>query len=62
MVAKGTNNLEAYLKLLQGLEVFHNKSPGHLERTRALAREVIALDPDYMLKDMLSWHALSSGR
>jgi len=48
VVAKGTNNLEAYLKLLQGQEAFHHRSsPGHLERARAIAREVIALDPDY---------------
>ena len=48
VVAKGTNNLEAYLKLLQGQEAFrHRSSPGHLERARAIAREVIALDPDY---------------
>jgi tetratricopeptide (TPR) repeat protein len=47
VVAKGTNNLEAYLKLLQGQEAFHNWSPGHTEKARAIAREVIALDPDY---------------
>lgn len=45
--AKGTNNLDAYLKLLHGLEAFHNRSPGHVERAIKIAREVIALDPDY---------------
>jgi len=47
VLAKGTNNLEAYLKSLQGWEAFHNRSPGNLEKARAIAREVIALDPDY---------------
>ena len=47
VVARGTRNLEAYLKLMQGLEAFHNRSPGHNEKAGAIAKEVITLDPDY---------------
>lgn len=46
-LAKGTSNLEAYLKLLQGTEIFNHQSPGHVEKTRDIAKEVIALDPEY---------------
>jgi adenylate cyclase len=47
VLAKGTDNLEAYLKLLQGLEFFHSRSPGERDRAREIAEEVIALAPEY---------------
>ena len=47
LVAKGTSNLEAYLKLLQGTEAFNHQAPGHVEKAREIAKEVIALDPEY---------------
>jgi adenylate cyclase len=45
--ARGTKNLEAYLKLLQAYELraIHNKDS--LVRARQLAEEAIALDPGY---------------
>lgn len=47
VLAKGTSNLEAYLKLLQGTEAFNHQGPGHVAKAREIAKEVIALDPDY---------------
>jgi len=47
VLAKGTDNLEAYLKFLQGLEFFHSRSPGERDRAREIAEEVIALAPEY---------------
>jgi adenylate cyclase len=51
--AKGTDNLEAYLKYLQGLEykVHFNKEENVL--TRRMAEEAIALDPKYSNAYML---------
>ena len=45
--AKGTSNLEAYLKYLQAAEYFNQQAPGHVEKARDLAKEIIALDPEY---------------
>ena len=47
--ARGTKNLEAYLKLLQAYEqrVIHNKDS--LARARQLAEEAVTLDPRYAL-------------
>ncbi|MFC1820699.1 tetratricopeptide repeat protein [Thermodesulfobacteriota bacterium] len=47
VLARGTNNLDAYLKLLQGLEYFHSQPSGQIEKVKQLAREVIAIDPYY---------------
>ncbi|MFC1580319.1 tetratricopeptide repeat protein [Thermodesulfobacteriota bacterium] len=47
VAAKGTSNLEAYLKLLQGTEAFNHQGQGHVEKARKLAKEVITLDPEY---------------
>ena len=47
LLAKGTKNIEAYIKLLQGTEylLLMNKEGNIL--ARKMAEEVIALDPDY---------------
>jgi len=47
VLAKGTDNLEAYLKLLEGLEYFKKPSPADNNKARKNAEEVIALDPNY---------------
>lgn len=47
VLAKGTDNLEAYLKLLQGLEFFRSRSPSERDKAREIAEEVIALAPEY---------------
>ena len=47
VVGKETSNLEAYLKLLQGTEYFNHQFPGHVGKARDMAKQVIALDPDY---------------
>jgi adenylate cyclase len=44
---KGTNNLEAYLKCLQGYHHFSRHTEEGIARARQLAKESIALDPDY---------------
>ena len=44
---KGTDNIEAYLKLLQGWDYFHRMSPENRIIARKIAEEVIALDPEY---------------
>jgi adenylate cyclase len=46
-VAKGTNNLEAYLKYLQATEYFRRFNPESNAMAKQLAEEAIALDPDY---------------
>jgi adenylate cyclase len=46
-VAKGTNNLEAYLKCLQANEYFRQLNPESNALAKQLAEEAIALDPDY---------------
>jgi tetratricopeptide (TPR) repeat protein len=45
--AKGTNNLEAYLKCLQANELVHRVNPESNALGKQLAEEAIALDPDY---------------
>jgi len=44
---KGTDNLEAYLKCLQGLELVYRFSKEGLDMARPYLKESIALDPDY---------------
>jgi adenylate cyclase len=45
--AKGTNNLEAYLKSLQSNEYVHRVNPESNALGKQLAEEAIALDPEY---------------
>jgi adenylate cyclase len=45
--AKGTNNLEAYLKCLQANELIHRINPESNALAKQLAEEAIALDPEY---------------
>jgi adenylate cyclase len=45
--ARGTENLEAYLKVLQALENIYQMNIESNARARQLAEEAIALDPEY---------------
>jgi adenylate cyclase len=45
--AKGTNNLEAYLKYLQASELINRINPQSNALAKQLAEEAIALDPEY---------------
>jgi adenylate cyclase len=45
--AKGTENLEAWLKFLQGYEHYRQRNPDDLILARQLFEEAIALDPEY---------------
>ncbi|MGD8687021.1 MAG: tetratricopeptide repeat protein [Syntrophobacterales bacterium] len=45
--AKGTNNLEAYLKCLQANELIHRVNPESNALAKQLAEEAVALDPEY---------------
>ena len=45
--AKGTNNLEAYLKCLQANEYVHRLNPESNALGKQLAEETVALDPEY---------------
>jgi adenylate cyclase len=45
--AKGTNNLEAYLKYLQAKELINQINPESNALGKQLAEEAIALDPEY---------------
>ena len=45
--AKGTNNLEAYLKYLQARELIHQINIESNASAKRLAEEAIALDPEY---------------
>jgi len=47
--AKGTENLEAYLKFLESREYFSRFNKESIARARQLANEAIALDPEYAL-------------
>jgi adenylate cyclase len=46
-VAKGTDNLEAYLKCLQANEYLHRVNPESNALGKQLAEEAVALDPEY---------------
>jgi len=48
-VAKGTNNLQAYLKYLQANEYYHRHNIESNNLARQLAGEAIALDPEYAM-------------
>jgi adenylate cyclase len=45
--AKGTGNLQAYLKLLQGREPFYTLTKEGNVQARSLFEEAVALDPEY---------------
>ncbi|MBW2670163.1 MAG: tetratricopeptide repeat protein, partial [Deltaproteobacteria bacterium] len=47
VAAKGTKNLEAYLKCLQASEYIHQINIESIARAKQLAEEAIALDPEY---------------
>jgi adenylate cyclase len=47
MLAKGTKNLEAYLKILQAYEYYQGIEKEGLAKCKQLAEEAIALDPNY---------------
>jgi hypothetical protein len=47
MFAKGTNNLEAYLKYLKAREIWMRFTEDDNRLTRQIIKEVIALDPNY---------------
>lgn len=47
LLVKGTDNLNAYLKLLQGMELMRSKTPMDNLKAREIAEEVISLDPGY---------------
>jgi len=48
LLAEGTNNLDAYVKVLQGMKLLRGRgAPGDLQKARKIAEEVISLDPDY---------------
>jgi TolB-like protein/class 3 adenylate cyclase len=44
---KGTDNMEAYIKVLQASEYFYRRTKEGNIQTRKLAEEAIALDPEY---------------
>ena len=46
-IARGTNNLEAYLKYLQAMEKVGQANVESIALAKQLAREAIALDPQY---------------
>jgi len=54
--AKGTKNLEAYLKFLQANELINKLNPESNALAKKLAKEAIALDPEYV------WAYYSLGR
>jgi len=47
MLAEGTENLDAYLKLLRGFALLRSRSPDDALKAGKIAEEVIAMDPDY---------------
>jgi adenylate cyclase len=48
LAAEGTENLDAYAKVLQGMQALRGRGrPGDIQKARRIAEEVIALDPDY---------------
>jgi adenylate cyclase len=47
VLAKGTDNLEAYLRVLQGREYSYRLNKEDNARARKICKEAIALDPEY---------------
>ena len=60
--AKGTKNLEAYLKYLQGLAALNTQTKEGYAQARRLYEEVIALDPQYAAaySSLGSFHAMEA--
>ena len=46
---RGTNNLEAYLKCLQGIEYARRMNPADNQRAKRILEETIGLDPNYAM-------------
>jgi adenylate cyclase len=53
IIAKGTDNLEAYLKVTQGLQLFQLVNKEHDAIAQQLAKEAILLDPNYPMAYLL---------
>jgi adenylate cyclase len=48
LAAEGTENLDAYAKVLQGMQALRGRGrPGDVQKARQIAEEAIQLDPDY---------------
>jgi adenylate cyclase len=47
LLAKGTDNVEAYIKVLQGFEYWYSQTKEANLQARKLAQEAIALDPEF---------------
>jgi len=47
--AKGTDNLEVYLKVIEAREILRQQNPENNLRARQILEEAIELDPDYAL-------------
>jgi tetratricopeptide (TPR) repeat protein len=56
ILAKGTDNLDAYLKFLQGHEHFNRLNPDDHILARRYFKEAIALDPEYAAPYALIGH------
>jgi adenylate cyclase len=61
MRARGTDNLEAYLKASKGLEYFFRFTKEDNLKARQIADEVIALDPNYAYAYSLLGHTYNMG-
>jgi adenylate cyclase len=53
---KGTGNIEAYLKFLQGYHQYNRFSPDGLQLARKIFKEVITLEPEYVAPYHLLGH------
>jgi TolB-like protein/Tfp pilus assembly protein PilF len=60
VTAKGTKNLEAYLKVMQATQLRQVFNAPNLDMAKRLAEEAIALDPNYAMAYSVLGSALSS--
>ena len=60
MTAKGTKNLEAYLKVLQALKHWQIQNKESVAQARQMAEEAIILDPEYAVAYSLVAGAIGS--
>jgi len=60
VMAKGTKNLNAYLKVMQAIQLRYVYNPQNLAMARKLAEEAIALDPKYAMPYSIIAAALAS--
>jgi adenylate cyclase len=60
VMAKGTKNLDAYLKVMQAIQLRYVYNPQNLAMARKLAEEAIALDPKYAMPYSIIAAALAS--